>query len=66
MSMEKYDLTSKTSVAYSQTEVHSWKPPCSCGVELDAVLPIGGRKVEVHSWKPPCSCGVSLDEVAEN
>ncbi|MCL5018551.1 MAG: hypothetical protein M1416_02165 [Candidatus Pacearchaeota archaeon] len=55
---------------YSPKKVHSWKPPCSCGVELGEALKIEGDsemyvKEKVHSWKPPCSCGVSLDEVVE-
>jgi hypothetical protein len=55
---------------YSPKEVHYWKPPCSCGVELGEALEVEGAsrtktKGEVHFWRPPCSCGVSLDEVAE-
>ncbi len=55
-----------------QEEVHSWRPPCSCGVELSEVLeqvqadPKEAIKSEsVHSWRPPCSCGVSLDDALE-
>ena len=49
---------------YEPREVHSWKPPCSCGVELCEALQVE-EKVEVHSWRPPCSCGVSLNEIIE-
>ena len=56
---------------YSQEEVHHWRPPCSCGVELNEALE-GEESIsrteakgEVHSWRPPCSCGISLDEVVE-
>ena len=50
--------------------VHYWKPPCSCGVELDKAVEmkrtgkIKGRG-EVHFWKPPCSCGIHLKEVVK-
>ncbi len=40
-------------------KVHSWRPPCSCGVELTEAI----RQAKVHSWRPPCSCGVSLAEI---
>jgi len=55
---------------YSPKEVHYWRPPCSCGVELGEALEVEKSakikaKGEVHFWRPPCSCGVSLDEVVE-
>lgn len=40
-------------------KVHSWRPPCSCGIELKEAI----RQAKVHSWRPPCSCGVSLAEI---
>jgi len=52
-------------------EVHYWRPPCSCGIELSEALDVekSASKIEaeeeVHYWRPPCSCGVSLDEVIE-
>ncbi len=60
----------KSGAMYEQGEVHSWRPPCSCGVELgeavraEPVSPkVSGEKV--HFWRPPCSCGVSLDDAVE-
>jgi hypothetical protein len=59
---EKYIGTEKSNV-------HSWRPPCSCGVELNSslatpnVVPVVKESGSVHSWRPPCSCGVSLSDV---
>lgn len=54
---------------YEFSKVHLWRPPCSCGVELDSVLESyqNGQETvsKVHLWRPPCSCGVSLDDVVE-
>ena len=54
-------------VQYNGEKVHSWKPPCSCGVELEEIQDERGviKGEKVHSWKPPCSCGVSIDDVLE-
>ncbi len=49
--------------AYNSERVHSWKPPCGCGVELNEVKDLIGQSEKVHSWKPPCGCGVSLKEI---
>lgn len=69
--MEEYQIsqTEKNSNgAYTQKGVHYWRPPCSCGIELNDAVKLEARKEEigkVHFWRPPCSCGVSLDEVVE-
>lgn len=52
---------------YGPKEVHYWRPPCSCGVELGEAIKEKKSvetklKGDVHFWRPPCSCGVSLDE----
>jgi hypothetical protein len=45
-------------------EVHRWRPPCSCGVELSEAVAVSEspKTTKVHRWRPPCSCGVSLDD----
>ncbi len=53
---------------YNPKEVHYWRPPCSCGIELGEAIEVEGgveikAKGEVHFWRPPCSCGVPLEEV---
>ena len=53
---------------YNPSRVHFWRPPCSCGVELDEALGANVEiisKEEVHFWRPPCSCGISLDIAVE-
>ena len=56
----------RTTPAYGVAgEVHYWRPPCSCGVELGTAIqveriPTPEAKGDVHFWRPPCSCGVSL------
>jgi hypothetical protein len=55
---------------YRPREVHFWRPPCSCGVELDTAIyasavPQAQAKGDVHFWRPPCSCGVSLDDALD-
>jgi hypothetical protein len=60
----------KSPVCGVAEEVHYWRPPCSCGVELGTAIqaeqaPKPIAKGDVHFWRPPCSCGVSLDDVFE-
>jgi hypothetical protein len=58
-------------VGTEKSDVHSWRPPCSCGVELNSsliasiVAPIVKEQGSVHSWRPPCSCGVSLNDIVD-
>lgn len=67
-----YDMNYKkldqelTYVGVDKKEVHNWRPPCSCGVELSDVVKTEQKTSEVHNWRPPCSCGVSLNYVVEN
>lgn len=69
--MAKYEpkVREDSKGAQKTKEVHYWRPPCSCGVELGDALKVESPKYEkkekVHFWRPPCSCGVSLDKVLE-
>lgn len=53
------DLKEQQGPGARESEVHFWRPPCSCGIDLETVV----AESVVHYWRPPCSCGIGLEDV---